>query len=278
MIPVIKADKFVSFVKDCQAARVRCRFAEKSGGVMISPSESVSGLPMKFDVIAFDADDTLWRNEDYYVDVHQRYFRLLGVYHTTEWIEQRLYQTEVKNLAHFGYGAKSFTLSMIETAIELSEGRIGAREIQQIIEMGKEILTTPVELLDGVAETIPKLAERYDLMVITKGDLLHQETKIAQSGLGDYFRWAEVVSEKDDTTYARLAARHRIAPSNFLMVGNSLKSDVLPVLAMGGWGVHIPYSTTWVHERVAPEALDGKHYVELARIGLLPEWLNNGKR
>ena len=228
---------------------------------------------MKIDVIAFDADDTLWLNEDYYLDVHQRYFGLLTAYHETEWIERRLYETEVKNLAHFGYGAKSFTLSMIETAIELSEGRISAAEIQQIIEMGKEILTTPVELLDGVAETIPQLAESYALMVVTKGDLLHQETKIAQSGLGDYFRWAEVVSEKDAATYARIVARYGIAPERFLMVGNSLKSDVLPVLAMGGRAVHIPYQTTWEHERVAPEALRGKEYAELAHIGLLPEWL-----
>ena len=228
---------------------------------------------MKIDVIAFDADDTLWLNEDYYLDVHQRYFGLLTAYHETEWIERRLYETEVRNLAHFGYGAKSFTLSMIETAIELSEGRINAAEIQQIIEMGKEILTTPVELLKGVAETLPALAEDYDLMVITKGDLLHQETKIAQSGLGDLFRWAEVVSEKDPATYSRIVARYGIAPERFLMVGNSLKSDVLPVLEMGGQAIHIPYQTTWAHERVAPEALRGKEYAELAHIGLLPEWL-----
>ena len=228
---------------------------------------------MKIDVIAFDADDTLWLNEDYYLDVHQRYFGLLTAYHETEWIERRLYETEVRNLAHFGYGAKSFTLSMIETAIELSEGRINAAEIQQIIEMGKEILTTPVELLDGVAETLLALVEDYDLMVVTKGDLLHQETKIAQSGLGDLFRWAEVVSEKDPATYSRIVARYGIAPERFLMVGNSLKSDVLPVLEMGGQAIHIPYQTTWAHERVAPEALRGKEYAELAHIGLLPEWL-----
>jgi putative hydrolase of the HAD superfamily len=231
---------------------------------------------MNFDVIAFDADDTLWRNEDYYLDVHQRYFGLLAEYHAPEWIEQRLYQVEVKNLAHFGYGAKSFTLSMIETAIELSEGRINAGEIQQIIEMGKEILTTPVELLEGVAETIPRLAESYDLMIVTKGDLLHQETKIAQSGLGDYFRWAEVVSEKDADTYRRVIERNSIAPEGFLMVGNSLKSDVLPVLEIGAQGIHIPYRTTWQHERVAPEALSGKRYAELSHIGLLPDWLANG--
>ena len=230
---------------------------------------------MKIDVIAFDADDTLWLNEDYYLNVHQRYFGLLTAYHETDWIERRLYETEVKNLAHFGYGAKSFTLSMIETAIELSEGRIAAAEIQQIIEMGKEILTTPVELLEGVAETLPALAQDYDLMVITKGDLLHQETKIAQSGLGDLFRWAEVVSEKDTATYSRIAARYAIPPERFLMVGNSLKSDVLPVLEMGGQAIHIPYQTTWAHERVAPEDLNGKQYVELAHIGLLPEWLQS---
>jgi putative hydrolase of the HAD superfamily len=229
----------------------------------------------KIEVIAFDADDTLWLNEDYYLDVQQRYFSLLTEYHAPEWIEQRLYQVEVKNLAHFGYGAKSFTLSMIETAIELSEGRITAAQIQQIIEMGKEILTTPVELLEGVAQTLPALAQSYDLMVITKGDLLHQETKIAQSGLGDLFRWAEVVSEKDAATYSRVASRCGIAPERFLMVGNSLKSDILPVLDIGGWAVHIPYKTTWAHERVAPEALQGKHYAELKSIDLLPDWLHS---
>ena len=233
---------------------------------------------MNIEVIAFDADDTLWRNEDYYLDVQGRFQQILSAYHSAEWIGQRLYAIEVKNLRHFGYGAKSFTLSMIETAIELSEGRISATEIQRIVDLGREILATPVELLEGVGATIPQLAESYQLMIITKGDLLHQETKIAQSGLGDYFRWAEVVSEKDAATYARLAARHAIAPERFLMVGNSLKSDILPVLEMGGAAVHIPYQTTWQHERVADADLHGKEYGKLSHIGQLPEWLQGAAR
>ncbi len=227
-----------------------------------------------FEIIAFDADDTLWHNESIYLDTHEKFQQLLRQYHSEEWIQQRLHETEIRNLQHFGYGIKGFTLSMIETAIELSEGRVSANEIQTIIELGKEMLRAPVELLDGVASTLAQLAASYKLMLITKGDLLDQESKIARSGLGDYFRHIEVVSEKNVETYQRLAAKHNIAPAHFLMVGNSLKSDILPVIAMGGQAVYIPYHTTWVHERVAEEDLATRQYVTIQNIGELPTLLD----
>ncbi len=224
-------------------------------------------------VIAFDADDTLWHNENIYINTHEKFKQLLRQYHNDEWIQQRLNETEIRNLQHFGYGIKGFTLSMIETAIELSEGRVSANEIQKIVDLGKEMLRAPVELLDGVAATIAQLASSYKLMLITKGDLLDQESKIARSGLGDYFSHIEVVSEKDVETYRRLVAKHGIAPERFLMVGNSLKSDILPVIVMGGQAVYIPYQTTWVHERVVEEDLAAKRYVTIQNISQLQDWL-----
>ncbi len=197
------------------------------------------------DVIAFDADDTLWHNEHLYLTTHDKFKQLLRQYHDAEWIERRLNETEIRNLQHFGYGIKGFTLSMIETAIELSEGRISGAEIQTIIEFGKEMLQAPVELLDGVRETIVQLAKTYELMLITKGDVFDQEAKIARSGLGDYFSHIEVVSEKNAETYQKIMAKHGITTQRFLMVGNSLKSDILPVIAMGGRAVYIPHFCIW---------------------------------
>jgi putative hydrolase of the HAD superfamily len=223
----------------------------------------------EIDVIAFDADDTLWQNEDLFYATHERFKQLLGKYHDQQWISDRLYQTEARNFLHFGYGVKGFTLSMIETAIELSDGRVSANEIQTIIEMGREMMNAPIELLDGVAEVIEQLSQKYDLMLITKGDLFHQEAKIARSGLKDHFRRIEIVSEKDLGVYQRIVAKHGIRPERFLMIGNSLKSDILPVVAMGGIAVHIPYKTEWVHERVTAEELNGKQYIEVKHISHL---------
>jgi putative hydrolase of the HAD superfamily len=223
----------------------------------------------EIDVIAFDADDTLWQNEDLFYATHERFKKLLGKYHDQQWISDRLYQTEARNFLHFGYGVKGFTLSMIETAIELSDGRVSANEIQTIIEMGREMMNAPIELLDGVAEVIEQLSRKYDLMLITKGDLFHQEAKIARSGLKDHFRRIEIVSEKDLGVYQRIVAKHGIRPERFLMIGNSLKSDILPVVAMGGIAVHIPYKTEWVHERVTAEELNGKQYIEVKHISHL---------
>lgn len=223
--------------------------------------------------LALDADDTLWHNEPLYQASQRRFRELLFYYHDPAWVEARLNETEIRNLQHFGYGVKGFTLSMIETAIELSEGRVTAEQVQSIIDMGREMLTQPIELLPGVQQAIATLAESHRLMLVTKGDLLDQETKLARSGLGQHFSAIEVVSEKDPATYADLMTRYAIAAPDFTMVGNSLKSDVVPVASLGGVAVHIPYRTTWVHERVTDTDLAGVPYQTLTSISELPHWL-----
>ncbi len=222
-------------------------------------------------VIAFDADDTLWHNETYYRDAEAAFRRMLAAYHDEAWIQERLFATEMRNLGHFGYGIKSFVLSMIETAVELTEGRITGREIQAIVDLGREMLAHPVDLLPRVADTLAALQGHYRLMVITKGDLLDQEAKLARSGLDAYFSAVEVVSEKDEAVYRALLARHAIDPGEFLMVGNSLRSDILPVVALGAQAVFVPYATTWIHEHV--EDVDSSRFATLEHLGLLPEWL-----
>jgi putative hydrolase of the HAD superfamily len=188
-------------------------------------------------------------------------------------VDERLLATESRNLQHFGYGIKGFMLSMIETALELTEGRVTGDEIQQILGWGHGMLHAPVELLDGVRETVAALAGDYRLVLLTKGDLFDQESKLARSGIGEHFSAVEIVSEKDARTYAAVMARQRVRPEEFLMVGNSLRSDVLPVLAAGGTAVHIPYAVTWAHEAVPDEALEGKAFVRLDRFAELTGWL-----
>ncbi len=226
-----------------------------------------------FDMIAFDADDTLWHNEPLYTDTKEKFQQILTHYHSEEWIGSRLDDTEIQNLDRYGYGIKSFTLSMIETAIELTEGRVTGTEVHQIIGFAWEMLMAPLQILDGVPETIAKLAESYPLMVITKGDLFEQEAKIARSGLGEYFRHIEIVSEKNQRAYESITAKYKISPHRFLMIGNSLKSDILPVVAMGGRAIHIPYQTTWFHEMVSEAELEQKEFMQLERISLLPQLL-----
>lgn len=222
--------------------------------------------------VAFDADDTLWHNESLFHDAQQQLTTILSHYHDAEWILKHLYDTETRNLHHFGYGVKGFTLSMVETAIELSEGRITGTEVQQIIDLGKAMLQAPVEVLPHVRETIQQLEGRYRLMVITKGDLFDQESKVARSGLGDLFEHVEVVSEKNPATYQAFLDRQGIAPSSFVMVGNSLRSDILPIIEIGGTAIHIPYHITW--EREVVEATPESHgYVALKSIGDVPAWL-----
>ncbi|MFN0086239.1 MAG: HAD family hydrolase [Blastocatellia bacterium] len=222
------------------------------------------------DVIAFDADDTLWHNEPLYRGTQRRIVEILGRYHDAEWIESRMYETEIRNLEHYGYGLKGFTLSMIETAIELTGGGISGPEIGQMIDLARDALRAPVVLIDGVEEIIDSLRASYDLMLITKGDLFEQEAKIIRSGLADRFRGIEVVRSKERGTYETLAARHGISPDRFLMVGNSLRSDILPVLDMGGRAIHIPYETTWAHEVVPEEELVGREFFRLSHIRELP--------
>ena len=206
------------------------------------------------DVIAFDGDDTLWHNETLFSVTQEKFRALLRPYVDEADIDASLLATEKRNLALFGYGIKGFTLSMIETAIEVSGGRVETTDIQRLIDYGKSMLDHPVELLDGVAEIVDSLRQHYRLMLITKGDLFDQESKIARSGLADLFWKIEIVSEKDPATYRRILKDHDIAPESFLMVGNSVKSDILPVLEVGGRAVHVPYHVTWEHEHADPLA------------------------
>jgi putative hydrolase of the HAD superfamily len=211
-------------------------------------------------VIGLDADDTLWHNETIFERVHERYRALLAQYHDAATVDQALLATERRNLERYGYGIKGFMLSSIETAIELTRGQISAQEIRTIIELGHEMLAHPVELLEGVQETVAELAPAHALLLITKGDLRDQQRKLAKSGLAGHFRGVEIVTEKDEATYAAILARHGVRPEEFLMVGNSLKSDILPVLALGGSGVHIPYHLLWPLERAAPPHAPGRFF------------------
>ena len=223
-----------------------------------------------FDVLAFDADDTLWHSESLYAAAQEEYRRLLAAYAGAEEIDRILHQIEMRNLPTYGYGIKGFALSMIEAALELSRQQIGGGEIQRVLDLAKQMLSTDVELIEGVAEVVAQLAERYPLLLITKGDLVHQEAKIEQSGLKPYFRSIEIVADKTPQSYAALLARHHVEPSRFLMVGNSLRSDVLPVLEIGGLAVHVPYAITWAHEHVdVPPEQQGRYH-ELEHIGQLP--------
>ncbi|MCY4163546.1 MAG: HAD family hydrolase [bacterium] len=227
------------------------------------------------DTIGLDADDTLWHNETIFADYEQRMADLVARYLPAVNFHERLINLERHNVAIFGYGIKGFVLSMIETAIEATEGRITAEEIHTIVGWAKEMHQHPVELLDGVANTIHDLETRYRLVLITKGDLWNQETKIAASGIADHFDVIEIVAEKDEATYARLFERHNIAVNRFVMVGNSIRSDIDPVVALGGRAVHIPYHLTWdLEQRIDPNiSPTHPNYTTLSNIGQLPTWL-----
>lgn len=226
----------------------------------------------KIDVIAFDADDTLWDNEPLFVTTKDKFLRLMSHYHNDpEWIAQKLDETEVHNLQYFGYGIKSFTISMLETALELTDGQIQVKDIREIVAFAKEMVSTPVQLFDHVKEVVHALSASYKLMVITKGDLFDQERKISQSGLAQYFTYTEVLSEKTPKTYTLILEKYQIDPQQFLMVGNSLRSDILPVIAIGGHAVLIPYHLTWGHENVIDHYEEQDGYVECDHIGLLSD-------
>jgi putative hydrolase of the HAD superfamily len=222
------------------------------------------------EIVAFDADDTLWHNEPLYSATTNRFRELLASYHSPAWIEQRLYETEIRNLRHYGYGIKSFTLSMIETAVELTEGRIKGSEISEIVAYGKEMLAAPVRLLEGARETVSQLMQSYKLIIVTKGDLLDQESKIARSGLGECFFNIEVVSEKNRTTYERICRENRVEPSQLVVVGDSLRSDVLPAVEAGCHAIHVPYDTPWQHEVVADEQVTGHEFLCASGLGAVP--------
>ncbi|MES2893141.1 MAG: HAD family hydrolase [Bacteroidota bacterium] len=205
---------------------------------------------MNIKVIAFDADDTLWLNEPYFQETEQKFCALLEDYLPRHTLAKELFKTEIQNLPLYGYGVKGFMLSMIETGIRVSDSTLNIEVLKKAIEYGKELLEKPIELLDGVEDVLKALKGKFRLVVATKGDLLDQERKLKKSGLEHYFHHIEIMSDKQEGDYRKLIKHLDIQPSEFLMLGNSLKSDVLPVLAIGGHAVHIPYHTTWEHEQV----------------------------
>ena len=205
---------------------------------------------MKLKVIAFDADDTLWVNEPYFQEIENKFCALLEDYLPAHTVSQELFNTQMQNIHLYGYGIKSFILSMIETAVRITENTLNVLVIEKIVQFGKELLEKPIELLDAVDAVLKELSQHYRLVVATKGDLLDQERKLKKSGIDHYFHHIEIMSEKKDKDYQKLIKHLDIQPQEFVMIGNSLKSDILPVLAIGGYAFHVPYHTTWAYERV----------------------------
>jgi len=223
---------------------------------------------MPITTIGFDADDTLWHNETFFRLTHQRFAQLLSDSDPVQ-LSERLEAAERRNLGHYGFGIKGFMLSMIETAIEVTEGSVEASVIAEILAAGREMLRHPVDLLPHARETVTALAADHRVVLITKGDLLDQERKLAQSGLGDLFHGVEIVSDKTAAMYQAAFARHGAGPQNAAMVGNSLKSDVLPALAVGAWGIHVPHDLTWSYEQAEPP-IDAPRFRAISDLGALP--------
>lgn len=217
-------------------------------------------------VIGFDADDTLWVNETYFRKTEERFAELLEGYETKNKIDQELFKMEMKNLELYGYGIKGFVLSMIESALDLSNSDVSSQTISEILNLGKKMIDHPVELLDGIEEVLKKLEKKYRLIVLTKGDLLDQERKLQRSGLSRYFHHVEVLSDKKEVNYKNLLEHLEIPINSFLMIGNSLKSDVIPILNIGGMAVHIPFHTTWAHEVVSEKEINMRNYLKLKSI------------
>jgi putative hydrolase of the HAD superfamily len=211
-------------------------------------------------VIGFDADDTLWVNETYFREAEEEAGRLLSHYETPNKIDQELFRMEIKNLPTYGYGVKGFVLSMIELAVELSNGNVSNDVISKMLTIGKDMINKPIELLDGVEDVLKTLSQDYKLIVATKGDLLDQERKLEKSGLIDYFHHIEVLSEKQESNYSKLLKHLDSKPSEFLMIGNSLKSDILPLVNIGAEAIHVPFHTTWQHETVTKKETNGVEY------------------
>ncbi len=225
---------------------------------------------MTLTTIGFDADDTLWQNETFFRLTQDRFGELLADYADKDHLHDRLIAAERRNLGHYGFGVKGFVLSMIETAIEVTDGRVPASVIADLMAAGRDMLRHPIELLPHAQEVVAGLAAQHKVILITKGDLLDQERKLAQSGLGDLFHAVEIVSDKSSDVYATIFARHGSRASQSMMVGNSLKSDVLPVLDVGGFGVHVPHGLTWALEHAdAPEG--HTRFYQLATLGDLPD-------
>lgn len=227
---------------------------------------------MDIQVIAFDADDTLWSNEPFFKEVERQYTTLLEVYGNETEIYAELFRTEMENLERYGYGAKGFTLSMLETALRVSNQQVDNATLQEILSLGKPLLDMPIELLPGVEETLRQLSRQYKLVVATKGDLLDQQRKLQRSGLTGYFDHIEIMPDKTEKEYRQLLNVLNILPEHFLMVGNSMKSDIQPVLALGGYAIHIPFEVMWQHE-VTDDNFSHPHLKKAQQFTELPELL-----
>ncbi len=225
-------------------------------------------------VIGFDADDTLWINETYFREAEKDFSKLLSRYETVNKIDQELYKKEIKNLEIYGYGVKGFVLSMIEMAVEISNHNVCNKTIEAILNIGKDMINKPVILLEGVENVLNILSKEYRLILVTKGDLLDQERKLNKSGLIDYFHHIEVVSDKKEENYLKLLTHLDIIPSEFLMVGNSLKSDVLPLINIGAHSMHVPFHTTWIHEDVSDIEQTTNNYLTVKNLSDILKVLN----
>lgn len=219
--------------------------------------------------ICFDADDTLWHNDRFFRLTEERFIALLSNYAEPDHLAERLLDAERRNIKNYGFGIKGFTLSMIETALEVTENRVPGSVIAELVEVGQEMLSHPIDLLPGARETVQELAEGFAIVLITKGDLIDQERKLAQSGLGDLFDGVEIVSDKTEDVYRGIFAGRGADAQNVLMAGNSLKSDVNPVISVGGWGVHVPFGPVWALEAAEPP-IDHPRFREIAELGILP--------
>jgi len=228
---------------------------------------------MEIKIIGFDADDTLWVNEPYYREAEKEFCDILTNYISEKEAEKALYKTEMQNLDLYGYGAKGFMLSLIETAIKVSNGNISSIEILNIIAIGKKLLQKPIVLLDGVENVLKKVSKKHKLIIATKGDLLDQERKLKKSGLAKYFHHIEIMSNKNPDDYQKLLLHLEIKAEEFLMIGNSLKSDIFPVISLGGKAIHVPYHTTWIHEEIDGSHNSNKKYMEVETLSDILELL-----
>jgi len=224
-------------------------------------------------VVVFDADDTLWVNEPYFREAEDKFCDLLTDYLPPHNLNKELYKVEMNNLGLYGYGIKAFMLSQIEAAMEITNGKLDPLVVSRIIDNGRELLEKPIELLDGVEEVLLALQDRYRLVVATKGDLLDQERKLKKSGLESYFHHIEILSEKKEENYSKLIAHLDVAPEEFVMIGNSLKSDVLPVLNLGAYAIHVPFHTTWVHEQI-DHKIEHEKFMEVDSISEVVDFFN----
>jgi putative hydrolase of the HAD superfamily len=222
------------------------------------------------EILAFDGDDTLWHNEAAYLEAASKFESLMATKYGLTGIDGEIYKTEKENILIFGYGVKSYTISMIETAVRLTDGRVEGRHVAEIAGYGKSILDQEIQLISGAENTVRELAALYPLTLITKGDQFEQESKIRRSGLVEYFDQIEIVSQKTTRTYANLLEKYRCHPGNFVMIGNSLRSDILPVVKLGGHAVYIPYELTWEHENMVDEPLDRGLFTQIDSLVELP--------